>query len=248
MTYQVTGSGAPVVLVHAIGLAPAMWQPQVAALADRYQVVTYHLRGHGPGPAPPGPYTIADLGGDLVALLDRLGLDRATIGGVSLGGMVGLWVAAHAPHRVAALLVACTSAVPDDHALWTGRIAAVRAGGMAALATPGSRSWFTPSFTAAQPDLYARLEAEQLAVPPEGYAGCCAAIDGLDLTAELARITTPTVVVSGAQDPTYPPAHGRHIQERVPSARLVVLDPAAHLANLEQPEAFNRELAALLSG
>ena len=228
--------GAPaIVFSHSLGATLATWEPQAAALADRFTVVRYDLRGHGQSPVVPGPYSIADLGGDLVALLDRLGLERAHLVGISLGAMVSLWVAAHHPTRVAALAVCCTAARLGPPASWYERIAVVEARGTIAIADVVLERWFTADFRARHPERIAELRALFGATPAAGYAGCCAAIAEMDLRADLAAIRAPTLAVAAAADPSTPPDRLREISDAVPGARLALVDDAAHLANLEQP-------------
>jgi 3-oxoadipate enol-lactonase len=237
--------GAPVlVLGSSIGTSTALWEPQVPALARRFRVVRYDHRGHGRSPVPPGPYELADLGGDVVALLDRLGVQRAHLGGLSLGGMVAMWVAAHAPERVDRLALVCTSAKLGPPALWAGRAAAVRTGGMAAIAEPVVARWFPHGY----PDdaMVDRMREVLLATPPEGYAACCAAIEVMDLEPVLPTIAAPTLVIAGGEDPATPPEHAERIAAAVPGARLAIVDGAAHLANLSHPEELTRLLRSFL--
>lgn len=234
---------APVlVLGGSLGTTTELWRPQVAALSARFRVVRYDHRGHGGSPVPPGPYSLADLGGDLLALLDRLDLRRVHLGGLSLGGMVAMWVAATAPDRVDRLALMCTSALLGPPEMWARRAAAVRAGGTGAVADAVLDRWFTPGFVAGQPDLVAGVRRMLTATPPEGYAGCCAAIETMDLTPVLGRIASPTLVVAGADDPATPPEHARRIAAGVPHARLEIVPDAAHLASVEQPEAVTKLL------
>jgi 3-oxoadipate enol-lactonase len=198
--------GAPTLLLGpSLGSTTELWRPQLAALAGRYRVIRYDHRGHGGSPVPPGPYRIDELGRDVLALMDRLGLARTHLGGTSLGGMVGMWVAEHAPDRVDRLLLACTSARLGPPELWAGRAASVRASGMASIADAVLERWFTPQFAAARPDVVGAARDMLLATPPEGYAGCCAAIETMDLVPDLGRIAAPTLVIAGGADPAIPP-------------------------------------------
>ena len=238
---------APVVVMsHSLGVALEMWQPQAEVLARSFRVVRYDLRGHGRSPVPPGPYEIADLGGDLVALLDRLGVAHAHLCGLSLGGMVSLWVAAHHPRRVARLVVCCTSAVLGPPELWIERAAAVRAGGTVAVADAVLARWFTPEWRADHPERIAALRAAFAATPAEGYAACCGAIQRMDLRDDLPGIRAPTLAVAATADPSTPPEYLRRIVERIRGARLALVDRAAHLANLEQPERVSELILAHL--
>ena len=231
-------AGAPVlVLANSLGSTLGMWDPHVAALAAHFRVVRYDLRGHGDSPVPTGPYSMADLGLDLVALLDRLGIGRAHLCGLSIGGMVALWAAAHAPERVDRLIVCCSSARLEPSEAWTGRAAAVRAGGTGVVADAVVGRWFTPSFAARQPELVARMRAMIASTPADGYAACCEAIAGMDLRPDLARIAAPTLAIAAADDPAIPPEHSRRIVDGVQDGRLAVVAEAAHLVNVERPAA-----------
>ena len=229
---------APVlVLSNSLGSTIAMWDPQVPALAERLRVVRYDHRGHGGSPVPPGPYELADLGADALALLDRLGVARAHWCGLSLGGMVGMWLAINAPERIDRLVLCCTSAKLGPPSMWAERAATVRAEGVDAIADAGIGRWLTPGFIERDPATAADVRAMLAATPAEGYAACCAAIEHMDLVPQLGTIRAPTLVIAGAQDPATPPEHGERIAAGVPGARLELVD-AAHLATIEQPAAM----------
>lgn len=224
-----------VVLSSSLGTTREMWEPQLEALTPRFRVIRYDHRGHGDSPAPPGPYTLADLGGDLVALLDHLGIGRAHVCGLSLGGIVGLWLAAAHPDRVDRLVACCTApAFPADS--WHERAATVRVHGTQAVAPASLERWLTASFRERQPDTVERLRVALLATRAEGYAGCCEALAGADLTDALPGITAPTLAIAGAEDPATPPDQLKRIADGVADASLAVVDDAAHLVNVEQPE------------
>jgi 3-oxoadipate enol-lactonase len=229
-------AGAPVlVLGNSLGTSTHLWDQQVPALQTRFRLLRYEHRGHGPAggtfsPAPPGPYEISELGADVLALLDRHGLDRVLYCGLSLGGMIGMWLAATVPDRVERLVLCCTSARFPSAAMWTERAALVRAEGTAAVAAQLAGRWFTPAFTAAEPDVPAAYAAELGGMVPEGYAGCCDAIGAMDLRPLLPAIAAPTLVLAGEQDPATPPWHGAVIASGIPGARLTVVRGAAHLA------------------
>jgi 3-oxoadipate enol-lactonase len=229
---------APVLLLAgSLGSTVDMWLPQVPRLSRTLRVVRFDHRGHGRSPVPPGPYTVDDLGGDVLRLMDHLGVARAHVAGLSLGGMVGMWLAAHAPERVDRLALLCTAAHLPPAQGWLDRAAAVRTGGMAAVAEAVVDRWFTGAFTAREPYL-----AMVGACPVEGYAGCCEAIAAMDLRPVLGRIRARTLVIAGEQDPATPPAMAEQIVAAVPGARLVVVPGAAHLSNVEQSETVTRLL------
>ena len=247
--HEVTGpADAPaVVLSNSLGATLAMWDRQLDALAG-YRVVRYDLRGHGGSPVPDGPSSIADLGGDLVALLDRLEIERASLVGVSLGGMVSLWTAAHHPDRVDRLAPCFTSAQLGPPQMWRDRIATVHAEGTGALADAVVGRWFTPAFAAREPGYVAGMRDIIAATPAAGYASCAAAIENIDLRPVLELITAATLVIAGADDPSTPPSHAEVIVDGIHAADLRVLDDAAHLGNIEQAEPFNAALLGHLQG
>jgi 3-oxoadipate enol-lactonase len=230
---------APALLLGgSLGTTGAMWAPQLQALADRYSLITFDHRGHGASPVPPGPYTIDDLGTDVLALMDELGLHRVAYCGLSIGGMVGQWLGINAPERISALILLCTAAHLDTAETFLSRAAEVRAAGSPEpIADTVVGRWFTPAFAEAHPDVVARHRAMIAATPAEGYAACCEAIATMDLRVGLGSITAPTLVVSAAQDMSIPPEHGQAIATAVPGARYVELDPGAHVVSVERPEA-----------
>ena len=237
--HEVSGppDGPPLLLGGSLGTNLDMWHPQEVPLsAGGTRVIAFDHRGHGGSPVPDGPYTIADLGGDVLALMDALGIERTAYAGLSIGGMVGLWLAVHAPERLSALVVICSAAHLSPPDPWRLRARAVReAGTPEVVADTVVARWFTPGFAAALPHVVARHRAMIAATDAEGYAGCCEAIAGLDLRAGLAGVSVPTLVIGGAQDPAIPPEHSMAIAEAIPGARLEILDPAAHLASVERP-------------
>ena len=227
----------PLLLGGSLGTSLAMWQPQLAALTERYRVIRYDHRGHGESPVPPGPYRIDDLGRDVIALLDRLGLDRAHVGGLSLGGMVGMWLAANAPERVDRLMLLCAVprlGPPQD---WAERAETVRAAGMQAVVEAVIGRWFTPRFAGRHRGVVSWAMRQLTATPAQGYANCCEVIEHLALEPALESICAPTLVVAGADDPATPPAMIHDVASAIPNARMAIVPDAAHLANVEQPQA-----------
>ncbi|QUH03022.1 3-oxoadipate enol-lactonase [Saccharopolyspora erythraea] len=238
--HQLTGpeDADVVVLSNSIGTDLALWDQQVPALARHFRVLRYDQRGHGGTPAKPGPYDLRDLAGDVLELLDHLGIERAHFAGVSIGGMTGMWLAEHAADRIAALALICTSAELGPRQNWRDRAALVREQGTTAVVEASLPRWFTPAL-AERPDVAAKFGGMLGDCDDEGYAGCCEAIASMDLLAGLPGITAPTLVIAGRDDPATPPPHAERIAAAVPGARLEVLDDAAHLANAEQPELVN---------
>jgi 3-oxoadipate enol-lactonase len=239
---------APVlVLSNSLGTALGMWDDHLPALADHFRVLRYDQRGHGRTPVPPGPYTVADLGCDALELLDRLGLERVSFCGTSLGGMTAMWLAINAPERINRLALCCTSAHLPPRETWTDRAATVRAEGMRSVADAALERWFTPVLAMRRPETVERIRRALLDTPAEGYAGCCEAIASHDLRAELGQIRAPTLVLAAEDDPATPPDHGQLIADAVDRARLVVLERGRHLAVVEQPDESARELLAHLT-
>jgi 3-oxoadipate enol-lactonase len=256
-------AGAPVlVLGNSLGTTRAVWDPQVPALREHFRLLRYEHRGHGrpagaagisspaasadPGqsPAPAGPYAIDELGRDVLGLLDAHGIERAAYCGISLGAMVGMWLAAHAPERIAGLGLCCTSAFLPPAAMWTARAEQVRCAGMASIAEPVVSRWFTPQFRDRCPSVPASFVDGLLGTDPQGYAGCCDAIAAMDLRPALGSITAPTLVIAGAQDPATPPWHGAVIASGIRNSALIVIRGASHLANVA---AAGQVTSALLS-
>ncbi|MFI5839321.1 3-oxoadipate enol-lactonase [Catenuloplanes sp. NPDC051500] len=227
----------PLLLLNSLGSDLGMWDPQMPALSRRFRVIRCDTRGNGRSPVPPGDFDLEDLGRDALALLDRLGVARAHVVGLSLGGMTAMWLAAHAPERVGRMVLCCTSAQLGPPEGWAERARLVRAGGIAAIADGLVGRWLTPGFAAGHAELTGRLKDMILRTPPEGYASCCAVIAHMDLRPDLPRITAPTLVIAGRDDPATPPPHGQVIVDGIPGARLAVLPEAAHLANVERADA-----------
>jgi 3-oxoadipate enol-lactonase len=233
---------APVlVLSNSMGTTMAMWDEQQGPLAERMRVLRYDHRGHGASEVPPGPYRIEQLGADVLDLLDDLGLERVSFCGLSLGGMVGMWLAASAPERIDRLALCCTSAKVDADAYWQ-RAAKVRAAGTSSVVDDVVARWFTPAFRRTASETVDRAVAMLLATPDEGYAGCCEALTTMDLRADLPAISAPTLVIAGGDDPATPPPHAEAIVAAIAGARLEVVADAAHLANIEQPQRVTRLL------
>ena len=237
--------GPPLLLGGSLGTTLEMWEPQLAALEPIAQLVRFDHRGHGRSPVPAGPYGIDDLGGDVLRLMDDLELERASYCGLSIGGMVGQWLAINAPDRIDSLILICTSAHLPPASAWQDRAAAVRAAGTPEVVADAVLSrWFTAPWAERHPDVISRYRQMISGIDPEGYAGCCEAIAGMDLRDGLDRISAPTLVLSGRQDPSIPPPHGEAIARAVAGARLEILDPGAHLLSVERPD----DVTALIAG
>ncbi|MCJ2094526.1 3-oxoadipate enol-lactonase [Methylobacterium sp. J-072] len=248
IAYDLTGpSGAPVVAFsNSLGTTRAMWDGVAAALRGRYRVLRYDTRGHGASATRDAPAEIADLAGDLLGLLDGLGIGRAHLVGLSLGGMTVQALAAAAPDRVASLTLMATAAYMPSEASWNERAAAVRAQGTAAIVDATLGRWFTPDFAERAPAVVAPIREAFAACDRAGYAVACGAIGRMDLRPVLGRITAPTLVIAGRDDPATPPAMAEEICAGIPQAELVLIPRAAHLLAVEHPEAAAAHLLGFL--
>ena len=239
--YEIDGQtdGPPVVLLGSLGSALDMWEPQLPALTPNYQVIRVDHRGHGASPVPAGPYTVAELAGDVVALLDRLNLRRVRFVGLSLGGMVGMYLGSEAPERIERLELLATTAYFPDKAPWQARIDAVAQGGTDSIAEAVVANWFSPEWAAAQPDRVAWGVESVRKCPDQGYLACCQAIRDWDHVHRLSAINAPTLLICGTADLATPEEpHAATIAARVPGVRFERV-PGAHLLNIECADQVN---------
>ncbi|MBC9724314.1 3-oxoadipate enol-lactonase [Streptomyces sp. TRM68367] len=237
-------SAPPLLLGPSLGTSYALWDKVAPELSVTHRVVRWDLPGHGgsaPGLIGPGA-TVADIAGLVLALADALGIERFAYAGVSLGGAVGLHLAAHHPERVSSLAVICSSAHFNGSKPWEERAALVRREGLAGLAESANARWFTPGFTVPE------LVADHRDADPAAYAACCDALAAFDLRDRLASVTAPTLLVAGREDPATPPAHLREIADAVPGAALVEIPGASHLAPAQCPQAVLAALRAHFGG
>jgi len=237
--------GPVVIFSNSLGTNLSMWDAQLPALAARFRVLRYDTRGHGESSVTPGPYSIMQLGRDVVRLLDELEIERAHFCGLSMGGMTGMWLGVYAATRIERLVLCNTAAKIGTPEIWNARIEAVRQGGMAAIADAVIQRWFTPAFIARAPDAIERTRQVILSTPPEGYIANCAAIRDMDQRETISRISTSTLVITGARDPVATPSDARYIIERVAGAHYAELD-AAHLSNIEAADRFTQVLLQFL--
>lgn len=233
---------APVlVLSNSLGTDYSMWDAQMPRLQRHFRVLRYDSRGHGASAVPPGPYTIEMLGRDALALLDALAIGQAHFCGLSMGGMVGMWLAVHQPERIGRLALCNTAARMGPPQLWDARIESVRRDGLANASTSIIARWFTPTFFAKEPETVETMRQMLARMPADGYIACCEAIRDMDQRDKLARIQAKTLVIAGSLDAASPPADGRYLAETIPDARYLEL-PTAHLSNIEAPDAFTDAL------
>ena len=225
---------APVVVFGpSLGADLTMWDEQAGALRDDFRVLRFDHRGHGGSEVPDGPYSVADLGGDVLGLLDRLGVARFSYVGLSLGGIVGQWLAVEAGERLDRLALLCTAPSFPPASEWHDRAALVRRSGCCAVSEAVVGRWLTPAYANRRQETVARLQAMVSATPAEGYAGCCEALAEADMNPILGRIQAPTLVLSGSDDPVAPPATGEALAASISFAESRVVE-AAHLANVER--------------
>ena len=223
-----------------------MWDPTVPALSDRYRVLRYDTRGHGRSSTPPGPYSIAMLADDAAGLLDALGIGSAHFVGLSMGGMVGQQLAARHPDRVHSLALCDTASEMPPREMWEQRLAAARSQGVPGLADSTLQRWFTEPFLRRAPGEVEKVRRMILSTGAEGYMACAAAIRDMAQTTMLLSITAPTLVLTGRQDPATTLAHATVLHRVIAGSRLVIVEDAAHLSNIEQPEAFNAALRGFI--
>jgi len=249
LNYRIDGnaSAPPLLLSNSLGTSLEMWEPQMAALAARFRVIRYDSRGHGGSSVTPGPYTIEQVATDALGLLDALDVPRAHFCGLSMGGMVGMWLGIHAPKRIDRLVLANTAAKIGTAELWNARIDAVRTGGMASIAPAVLARFFSSQLLEAPTPIVMRMRATFDQLSPEGYAASCAAVRDMDQRHLVSRIHAATLVIAGTEDFSTPAAETRFVAEQIPNAHYVEL-PAAHLSNVQAAPAFTQALLSFLTG
>jgi 3-oxoadipate enol-lactonase len=229
---------APVLMLsNSLGTNLHMWDEQVGPFTRHFRLVRYDRRGHGRSGVPKGPYTMERLGRDVLAVLDGLGIAKINWCGLSMGGMVGVWLGANAADRIDKLILSNTAAYFPDPSIWDGRIKMVRDKGLAGIVDANMERWFTKEFRERSPQAMAKMREMFLATDVDGYIGCGEAIRDMDHRPLLAKITRPTLVIAGKYDPATTLAAGEFIKEHIPAANIAVLE-AAHISNLEQPQAY----------
>ncbi|MEO7271662.1 MAG: 3-oxoadipate enol-lactonase [Vicinamibacterales bacterium] len=233
-------------LLGSLGTTSDIWQPQLASFTPSLRVIRLDTRGHGASAGPAGEYTLDEIGADALSVLDAAGVERAAVCGVSLGGMTAMWLAAHAPERVRALIAVSTALKIGARATWEERIAQVRAGGTASLADGAMGRWFTEPYREAHADTVGWCRSMLAACPTDGYLGCCAVLRDSDLHPVARRIVAPTQVIVGREDPVTPPAAARDIADHISGARVLTLE-ASHICAVECPDEFNRAVLDFLA-
>ena len=252
VTLFVTEAGpanAPAILFsNSLGTTHRMWDAIVAELSSDFRCIRYDTRGHGASTVSQSPFEIEDLADDVLDILDNLGVKQAHFAGLSLGGMTGQALALKAPERLASLTLMATTAYMPPASAWNDRAALVRREGTQAIVEATLQRWFTPGFIAASKPKVDRISNEFLNDHSEGYAACCEAIARMDLRERIKSIQTPTLIIAGQLDPATPVAMSVEMNASIAKSRLLVLDPAAHLLAVEQPEAVVDALRAHISG
>jgi 3-oxoadipate enol-lactonase len=246
--YSLTGAAdAPVVVLsNSLGTNFSMWDPQLSALERDFRVLRYDTRGHGESSVTRGPYTIEQLSQDVIRLLDALKLERAHFCGLSMGGITGMWLGAHAGSRFQKLILCSTAAKIGTLETWNARIEMVHKKGMEPVSAAVAERWFTPEFRARAPETVEVARRMIEASSPEGYAACCEAIRDADQRDTISSIRVATLVISGAKDPVTPPTDGHFLAERITGSKYVELD-ASHLSNIEASAEFTTSLTQFLA-
>lgn len=241
INYQTFGDAnhPAIVFSNSLGTKYSMWQPQIDALKKDYYVICYDTRGHGASSAPQGPYSIEQLGTDVIQLLDHLNIQKASFCGISMGGLTGQWLAIHHPDRFNHMIVCNTAAKIGQAQAWNERAALVREQGLKPIADTAATRWFTEPFIQSNTAIVQSLSNDLGAGSPEGYASCCEALAKADVREELASIQVPVFIIAGQQDPVTTVQDGQYMLDRIRNAQLFEIN-ASHISNIEQPEAFNQ--------
>jgi 3-oxoadipate enol-lactonase len=248
--FRLDGSaeGPPLLLSNSLGADVHMWDAQVPALSPRYRVVRYDGRGHGASGFSAGPYDLDLLGRDALGLLDHLDIERAHICGVSMGGLVALWLSVHHPERVASAVFANTAAKIGTPDTWGERISIVEKKGMPGIRDFLLERFFTSGLVERDPETVERVGRTLVEMPPDAYVASCRAVEGADLRREVETIRAPSLIVASTEDRSTPLADSEWLHARIPNSRLVVIERAAHLSNVEQPGRFNEAVVSFLEG
>jgi len=247
VSFQVEGeAGRPCLMFsNSLGTDLHMWDAQTAFLQREFRIIRYDTRGHGGSSSVAGPASLAQLGADVLALLDALDIERTHFCGLSMGGAIAQWLGIHAPQRLNKLVIANSAPRIGMPQGWLDRAAQVRTSGMDAVADGAAGRWFTPGYIEREPQRVATLVAGLRGGSAEGYAACCEALAAADLRGQLSGIAAPTLLIAGAHDPVTTVADAAAMLEQIPRATMVTLD-ASHISNIEAESAFNLALREFL--
>jgi 3-oxoadipate enol-lactonase len=247
MHYEVDGSEhAPtLVLSNSLGTNLSLWEPQLPTFTKSFRVLRYDTRGHGQTEVTQGEYSIEQLGGDVVGLLDALKLNRVNFCGLSVGGMTGMWLGVNAPQRLEKLVLCNTAPQIGKLETWNERIEKVRESGTKSVADQVVERWFTPTFRAKEPTMVAKTKEMITSTSSDGYAGACAAVRDFNFWDKVGTIQSPTLVIAGTHDQSVPPADAQKLALSIKGARYVELK-AAHISNIEAADKFTAEVASFL--
>jgi 3-oxoadipate enol-lactonase len=234
-------------MIHALGADRQMWEPQLPELARTRRVLLVDLPGHGTSTASGGPFTVSQLGEDILDVADSAGADEFDLCGISLGGLISLWMAAHAPDRVSSLIASNTAARIGSEEIWQARIDAVTEGGIEAIAEAALGRFFTAEFADARPDVFERTKVTLLGTDPDAYRACCAALRDADLRELVEAIQCPTLVIGGGADISTPRDQADWLHDHIEGSRLVMIDGAPHFANVEKPEEWTAAVTGFLA-
>lgn len=248
INYQTFGDANKPALIfsNSLGTKYSMWQPQIEHFQQDHYVICYDTRGHGASSVPQGPYSLEQLGQDVVNLLDHLNIAKAAFCGISMGGLTGQWLAIHKPERFSQVIVCNTAAKIGQEQAWQDRAALVCEQGLAPIAATAASRWFTDPFIQSNPAVVAELSNDLGAGSPEGYANCCEALAKADVREQLSSIQIPVLIIAGQQDPVTTVADGQFMQQRIANSQLFEIN-ASHISNIEQPEAFNQAVQTFLA-
>ena len=235
-----------VIFSNSLGTNYSMWQQQFNHFKNDYFVICYDTRGHGASTAPQGPYSIEQLGQDVIHLLDHLNINKATFCGISMGGLTGQWLAIHQPERFNHVIVCNTAAKIGQEQAWLDRAKLVREQGLQPIAATAASRWFTESFIQSQAQIVQSLSNDLAASSAEGYANCCEALAKADLREQLKDITVPVLIVAGMQDPVTTVTDGQFMLDRIPNAQMFEIN-ASHISNIECPNEFNQAVQRFIA-
>lgn len=231
----------PVLLVaNSLMANGSMWDGNIPAFTDRYRVLRYDKRGHGGSGVNAGPYTIAQLADDAIGLLDALKIEKVHFMGLSIGGMIGQQLGARYPERILSLSLCNTASEMPPRSLWEERFEIARSQGIAGLVDGTIKRWFRAPFIERAPEEIQKVRQMILGTNVDGYIACGSAVRDMAQSTMLLKIKAPTLVLSGRDDPACTVDQGIVLHRLIDHSKMVIIEEAAHLSNIEQPERFNR--------